>query len=374
MKHIYLFTCILLLTISTSYAQEGLAKVRTDKLYGYIDTSGNFAIEPKFENARDFSEGLAAVEKDEKFGYINTSGEWVIQPTYNSAKPFNSGVALVNNDGIWEYINTKGDVIVFPVADKYYSFNDGVAFFKRNGKVGLVDTKGQVIIKPTYDAIKKFIDGYARVIKDDFWGMINTKGELVIPLEYQKIGDYNTNGIWGQLNKTYGVFNNFKFKPLPEVDKIWDFYKDSKITYAKKEDFIGYINNEGEWIIPPTFKKARAFNNGLAPVYQDKRWGYINMKGEVVIEYQFKDAEVFSENGLAPVKVKDWGFIDKTGKLVIPAKYAITAGLNFTQKFSEKGFNGHLARVKSDDGWGFINENGELLGNTWFKNAELFRK
>ncbi len=98
------------------------------------------------------------------------------------------------------------------------------------------------------------------------------------------------------------------------------------------------------------------------------------MKGEVVINYQFKDAEVFSDNGLAPIKVKDWGFIDMKGKLIIPAKYSITTDFGLFQKFTEKGFNGKYVRVKYNGDWGFLNEKGKLLGNTWYKNAELFRK
>ena len=45
------------------------------------------------------------------------------------------------------------------------------------------------------------------------------------------------------------------------------------ITYAKKNDKIGFINKKGEWIIEPSYDKARAFVNGLAPVTNDKTMG-----------------------------------------------------------------------------------------------------
>lgn len=41
---------------------EGLAAVKKDGLWGYIDTDGNYAVEPKFYSAWAFSEGLAAVQ------------------------------------------------------------------------------------------------------------------------------------------------------------------------------------------------------------------------------------------------------------------------------------------------------------------------
>jgi len=133
-------------------------------------------------------------------------------------------------------------------------------------------------------------------------------------------------------------------------------------------------NNKGEWVIEPSFDKARAFSNGLAPVMKDKKWGYINEKGEQVVDFQFKDAEIFSADGLAPVKEKLWGFIDSSGKLVIPMEYDISAGFSFLKKNNQKGFINGLARVKTKKGWGFINKNGELLGDKWYKNAEPFVK
>ncbi|NNE77810.1 MAG: WG repeat-containing protein, partial [Pricia sp.] len=100
--------------------------------------------------------------------------------------------------------------------------------------------------------------------------------------------------------------------------------------------------------------------------------GYINTKGEMVIEPQYRDAEIFSESGYAPVKDKDWGFIDTSGKLIIPMEYGISGSFAFLKGGEEKGFVNGLARVKSKKGWGYFNEKGELLADTWFKNAEPF--
>ena len=135
---------------------------------------------------------------------------------------------------------------------------------------------------------------------------------------------------------------------------------------------MGFLNNKGEWVIEPKFDKARAFKNGLAPVANGKNWGYINEKGEEVISFEYKDAEIFADNGLAPVKVKDWGFINKSGSMVIPAEYDISVGFAFFQSGDEKGFIDGLARVKTKKGWGFLDEKGKVLGDQWYKNAEVF--
>jgi hypothetical protein len=54
---------------------------------------------------------------------------------------------------------------------------------------------------------------------------------------------------------------------------------------------LGYINKQGEVVIPFVWKKARDFQNGLALVTRSKKflwwdkWVYINKKGEIVRNY-----------------------------------------------------------------------------------------
>lgn len=203
--------------------------------------------------------------------------------------------------------------------------------------------------------------------------MINSKGKVVIPVEYEEIGnEYHTNGVEGMKGGSYGIIANGKFNPIEGADKVWGFYGNSNLTYARKDKKIGFVNNQGKWVIEPQFDKARAFVKGLAPVAEGKSWGYINEKGEMVIDTQYRDAEVFAENGMAPVKQKQWGFIDTSGKEIIPLEYDITAGLAFLAGNDSKGFINGLARVKTKKGWGFLDKNGKLLADKWFQNAEPF--
>ncbi|NLP47209.1 MAG: WG repeat-containing protein, partial [Epulopiscium sp.] len=83
----------------------------------------------------------------------------------------------------------------------------------------------------------------------------------------------------------------------------------------------GYINKEGDMIIPIQFDAAAPFREGLAAVRmgdsKNGKWGYINSKGEFEIEPKFDGTHFFSE-GLAAIRVGDeatgkWGFIDKEG-------------------------------------------------------------
>ncbi len=376
MKNATLFILTTFL-ISTSLFSQELARVRDNDQYGFIDTTGAMVIAPQYVKAGDFSNGLAAAFKSDRWGYINTKGDWVIEPQYEKVKAFNAGYALVYADKNWNYIDKDNKVLATPVKEKYYDFNeDGLAFYTLEKKVGLINTKGDVVIEPTYDAIKPFVNGYARVKKNDNWGMIDKTGKEFMGLEFDEIGDYNSNGIAVRKGESFGIYHNGKMNIISGADKVWDFPEGEKLTYARKDKLVGYVNNKGEWVIPPTFYKARAFSNGLAPVFNDDYWGYIDETGKEVIPFQYRDAETFADNGLAPVKDKKlWGFIDKTGKMVIPAQYVISAGgLSLFSSDNLKGFYNGLARVRYEKSWGFIDAKGNPLGGKWYENAEVFSK
>jgi hypothetical protein len=53
-------------------------------------------IESRFPNPIRFSEGLAAVEVDGKFGYIDTTGQFVLPPRFRWAGSFTDSLASVS--------------------------------------------------------------------------------------------------------------------------------------------------------------------------------------------------------------------------------------------------------------------------------------
>ena len=56
---------------------EGTASAKIDGLWGYINKSGNFFIEPRFDYATDFREGLAYVSEGNHVLYVNLHGSIV---------------------------------------------------------------------------------------------------------------------------------------------------------------------------------------------------------------------------------------------------------------------------------------------------------
>ena len=96
---------------------------------------------------------MAAVRLDDKWGYIDTTGKFVIEPKFQYAGSFRNGMARVEtNDKKWGYIDMTGKYLQL-YNDYVGEFQNGFATFHKNEKVGVIDTTGKIIIEPKYDRI-----------------------------------------------------------------------------------------------------------------------------------------------------------------------------------------------------------------------------
>ena len=87
----------------------------------------------------------------EKWGYIDKSGEWVIEPEYEQACMFSDGLGLVySEDKGAGFVNAQGELVVSGYIAAT-SFSDGVAFV--SGK--LDDEKNGIKHNNRYAAIDK---------------------------------------------------------------------------------------------------------------------------------------------------------------------------------------------------------------------------
>ena len=216
-----------------------------------LDYSGNVLGE--YDHVDRFSDGLAAVKKDKKYGYIDTQGRVVIPLEYDTTYGFSEGLAPVKKDGKWGYIDTQGRVVIQLEYDKAGSFSEGLAEVQKDGKWGYIDTQGQVVIPLEYDAIGPFyehleaigsFDGLARVQKDGKWGYIDTLGQVVIPLEYDDVGHF----------------------PV-------------ELNHVQKDDIWGVIDAKGQVVLPLEYDECRIVNDGeLIFVKKGASWGFCTVR------------------------------------------------------------------------------------------------
>jgi hypothetical protein len=100
---------------------EGLARVQVERGgMAFIDKTGAvvFAV-PEGRRAGEFSDGLVNVRlgtrpPNEKWGYVDRTGKWAIEPRFQRAEPFYKGLAQVIIENKFAYINQSGRYVWGP--------------------------------------------------------------------------------------------------------------------------------------------------------------------------------------------------------------------------------------------------------------------
>ena len=222
--------------------------------YGFINTSGDFVIDPRFDFAAAFSEGFAAVRDDGLWGYVSTDGELVIDLKFSDARSFSEDLAAVETHEGWVYINTSGSTEIKPdfQVNDAGEFADGLAPVQTTEGWGYINKNGSPEITPKYVSAGVFSQGRAWVQDDDYIGFIDKTGDVVIPFQFAEVKPFNENI--------------------------------SAVRLSSRWFYIA--RNSGNIVINEPFNAAESFHNGIARVQlgedENIRYGYVNKSGDYV--------------------------------------------------------------------------------------------
>ena len=272
---------------------DGLAKVKINDKWGFVDKSGCEVVSCKYDSVDTFRDGLAKVKINDKWGFVDKSGIEVIPCRYDDAHAFHDGLAYVKKNNKWGYIDKSGCKVIpfkyeydiykgFGVLGVYPDFHEGWALVNLNGKYGLIDKSGRKVIPCKYDEAFYFHDDLARVKINDKWGLIDKSGREVIPCRY---------------------------------DRVYDF--ENGLAQVKINDKWGFVDKSGREVIPCSYDWTDGFHDGLARVEINRKYGFIDKSGREVIPCRYdwtNDLTHHFKSGLAQLRLNDkQGYVDRFG-------------------------------------------------------------
>ena len=207
--------------IESGYFNSGLAPVKTDDKWIYINENGEDTKFGDFDFASSMCKGKGAIQKNGNWTIINSSGK-------NEKNNQFTNIAL-DKYGCF----SNGERFVASVQDKYnvYNFNEEkitelndvsdvnigdynelFAFKDKNTNLwGYKDYTGKTVIKPNYANAKGFSSGFAAVCnKDGLWGIISTDGSKITECEFYYVGYFNSENNC-MVSRTEGAMGIFSF-------------------------------------------------------------------------------------------------------------------------------------------------------------------
>ena len=217
------------------FGRFGLCQVREGDRWGFIDRSGQWVIQPQFQELQGFDAfGLAIAMQNDLCGLINREGQWVIEPTFNHIMVIEpvyeeldwklslSGYIVQTTEGFEGLMNPDGTWIFEPIYD-WNSLNPGrycsLWGASVNEKLGFLNPNGAWEIEPTFDNKYRHFDKNKLFIGEinDYSVLINLQGDILYK------GDSNVN-ISLEDDLTYKVI-------------IGNYY--------------GFLDVHGDWIVEP---------------------------------------------------------------------------------------------------------------------------
>ncbi len=399
-------------TASVDMQEENLFVFRKNGKSGFVNASGEWVIEPKFELAYPFMEGLALVQLDGKSGlidrngrqvplpedaievstfkgglapvtiggktgFINRFGKLVTQPILDfpasSIALPSEGMRMIVMDSLFTFIDSTGKIIRQPGFEYALDFFEGRALVSNQGKYGYIDKAGKIAIPMNYDVGWSFSEGLALAGiadgKNFKLSFIDHSGKTAISVSYKMVNPRFTGGltffgIEKDGARKYGFINREgKVVIGPVYDKVEEIVSSSSkdlgnvLAFKVKEGDLWGLVSDGIRV-KPAFSEISAFHEGLAAAStgtgDKKKFGYIDMKGKWAIRPEYDGANDFS-HGLAAVRKGlliggVWGYVGKNGKVAIEPQFRFAYD-----------FIGNIAMVQKDNKKALINKAGKVL-------------
>lgn len=265
-----------------------------------------------FEEVSVYGGNLCAVANNGKWGYVSNKGNRKISSKFAQAFPFNSAgnAAVQSKEGEWYYISETGNKAI-PVQNmtKCLSLGiiiDNVLAACDNGNYGYYDTDFNKLSPSDvkWDYASAVNQGVGAVLEKGKWTIVNSNGEPLCTESFDQV----------------------------ICDEKEIAYRNERL-FVKKGDSYIMIDSNGQQIGNDTYDNARTFlqSDSYAAVKVGKKWGFVDKDGNMVIPAQFDDARSFN-NGYAAVKMgKEWGYILPDGSWAISAQFVLANDFNSSE-------------------------------------------
>lgn len=267
-----------------------------------------------YDYASEITDSTVKVCVDGKWGISKSDGSPMIPCRYERISTFSSGRAIVGDSGEIFAVDKDDNRVakLHAEAEDFGNYANDRVPLKIEGS-WLRATGDFALGSAVFEDMSMYSGGYVAACINGKWGVIDIDSGWLLPAEYDGV-------ICDELGRCH--------------------YMGSVFAVAGDEVLL-FVNGAR---VGGVFEDARPFSDGgLAAVKKDGYWGFIDMQGNVVIPYYYDDALSFGQH-LAAVRIDDfWGYVSVSGEVVIEPIY-----------YEAKSFSGGSAPVLTERGWQFI--------------------
>lgn len=264
------------------------AAVITGKLWGLLDSTGQWLIKPVYEAVSAPSGGYVSVRLGGKVGVICLATQQVswLNHTDIAAVPGAAGIFLVS-DSIFRFeVAISGQEAVAVITGNAIGKPDnGLIPTRERGKWGLKRPDNTWLVPPVYDALGRFSGNLAPVRKGIRWGYLTRSGVEQVPLTFLRAGDFVQGHALVRTSTRYGIIDTTGAWVVEPIFINVKAVRDS-FFIAGGDSRYGLYTLTGRTVISPTYRDI-AFCGSLVRLFTGKLYGFANLEGTVLCSPRF---------------------------------------------------------------------------------------
>lgn len=298
-----------------------LIPYRKGDKWGYCDRNKKIVIECVYDWVDFFYEGFALVWLNGTVNFISNKNETLLTEPVKHGQRFSEGLAFVCGDEQSGFINYEGQYEITDHIDNALDFCDNISIIEKqsnfnpaNGSAKTINRNGEILDE--WDDLRRKLNyGEGLVL------FIDEKSTR--EYDYYEYYFYSTEG---ELKLSgSGIFDDVEYigfycaMPFKENLAAVRFIKTIDSDYVAATDWF-YIDKKGCIKLGP-FYSCGSFSGRLSPVLtRNYKWGYINQEGEMIIPPIYYNASNFYD-GYALVRKNhetcEYLIIDKLGSILL---------------------------------------------------------
>jgi hypothetical protein len=349
---------------------EGIAWVKRGAKFGFMNLQGKVELtDLKIKRHGDFGNGYAPVKigrkwtyVDEQFNQLESNKRFYNLGPFSESKAYAKGysqeiirrTSKARKRPLYGYVDEELNWVVAPKFLRAYDFKNGRAKVKAiKGRYGYIDHYGVKIGKYQYTRGEDFTeDGLAQVWKGSKAGVIGVDGKDIVKLKTQKI-EIQEGAIFVQRSKRLIVYNKQgkRIRRHRNISRVYQM--EEGLARVRQNGYVGFMNNEGDWVLPPRYGSATNFENGYALVGRAANKLIINLSGDTVNPQVVKTRTGFQDGYLLQKtegKRPFYYFINTAGQNQFGVKYEFASNFQYKK-----------AVVRKDGHYGVIDQNGLFI-------------
>ncbi|MBN3583667.1 WG repeat-containing protein [Algoriphagus aestuarii] len=166
---------------------DGLFPATKNNVMGFVNSLGEWVIQPQFEDVGKFSESISSYKKSGKWGLVKSNGELVGSADWDEIKPFSKGFSIAKINDKFYLLNSSGVPVNQESYDQISRTNDGYFIVEKEKKSGILDQAGKELIPLEFENLQRAKRDQILVRKDGKVGLISDSGEILLPLAFENI-------------------------------------------------------------------------------------------------------------------------------------------------------------------------------------------